>query len=258
MPTWSPRSGSRACTPASPGSLLAINLGRVDPGTFPLRLSLLLAAGAAIGGLGSVWGAPVAALLIGYLTDLTGLLPHIGKHRPGPTTFLFGAAVIVLVVGPRVGDRRRPIAAAQAGRAVTQAHACSSRLCWRSCRCLSGRVIGRRRAGKIAIGTTGPLHRARARRADVLRGEQAYFRFVNARGGVNGRQIEFELIDDGGDAAKAAANARRLIERDGVFALFSVVGSEASLVGARRCGRRPRPGGVLGRDGPRARSTGLP
>ena len=83
-------------------------------------------------------------------------------------------------------------------------------------------------AGTIAIGSTGPFTVAGAP-ADVLRGEEAYFRFVNARGGVNGRQIDFDLIDDGGDAAKAAANAHRLIERDGVFALFSVVGSEASL-----------------------------
>jgi branched-chain amino acid transport system substrate-binding protein len=82
--------------------------------------------------------------------------------------------------------------------------------------------------GTIAIGTTAPLTGGGAS-VDVLRGEQAYFHFVNARGGVNGRRLEFELIDDGGDAARAAANARRLIDRDGVFALFSVVGSEASL-----------------------------
>ncbi len=81
------------------GSLLVINLGRVGPGVFPLRLSLLLLAGAAVAGLGSVWGAPVAALLIRYLTDLTGTLPHVGAHRAGPTTFLFGLGVILLVVG---------------------------------------------------------------------------------------------------------------------------------------------------------------
>jgi branched-chain amino acid transport system substrate-binding protein len=81
---------------------------------------------------------------------------------------------------------------------------------------------------KLAIGSTGPFTAAGVP-ADVSRGAQAYFRYVNARGGVNGRQIDFELIDDGGDASRAAANARRLIERDGVFALFSVVGSEASL-----------------------------
>lgn len=85
-----------------------------------------------------------------------------------------------------------------------------------------------RAAPALPIGSTGPLTGSGAS-ADVLRGEQAYFRFVNARGGVNGRQIELELLDDGGDAARAAANARRLIDRDGVFALFSVVGSDASL-----------------------------
>jgi ABC-type branched-subunit amino acid transport system permease subunit len=91
------------------GSLLVINLGRVGPGTFPLRLSLLLLAAGAVAGLGSVWGAPVAGLLIRYLTDMTGWLPHVGAERVGPTTFLFGAALIALVVG-------RGTAAALAGR----------------------------------------------------------------------------------------------------------------------------------------------
>jgi branched-chain amino acid transport system permease protein len=85
------------------GSLLVINFGRAGPEMFPVRLSLLLLAGAAVAGLGSVWGAPVAALLIRYLTDLLGRLPHVGAHRPGPTTFLFGLAVILLVVGRGTG-----------------------------------------------------------------------------------------------------------------------------------------------------------
>lgn len=83
-------------------------------------------------------------------------------------------------------------------------------------------------ATPIAVGSTGPLT-GRSASADVLRGEQAYLRYVNARGGVNGRRIELELLDDGGDASRAAANARRLIDHDRVFALFSIVGSEASL-----------------------------
>jgi branched-chain amino acid transport system permease protein len=91
------------------GSLLVINLGGVGPGTFPVRLSLLLLAGTAVAGLGSVWGAPIAALLIRYLPDLTGSLPHVGAHRSGPTTFLFGLGVIMLVVG-------RGMAAAFGGR----------------------------------------------------------------------------------------------------------------------------------------------
>ena len=83
-------------------------------------------------------------------------------------------------------------------------------------------------AGPITIGSTGPVAGSTAS-ADVLRGAQAYLRFVNGRGGVNGRQVKFEVLDDGGDAARAAANARRLIEHDRVLALFSVAGSGASL-----------------------------
>ena len=110
-------SGLSAAYAGVAGSLLVVNFGRVDPGMFPLRLSLLLLAGAAVAGLGSVWGAPVAALLIGYLTDVIGVLPHIGENRPGPTTFLFGAAIIVLVVGrglaAAVADRGRARRAAR-------------------------------------------------------------------------------------------------------------------------------------------------
>jgi branched-chain amino acid transport system substrate-binding protein len=85
-----------------------------------------------------------------------------------------------------------------------------------------------RAAPTITIGTTGLLTGAGAS-VDVVRGEQAYFRFVNARGGVNGRQIDFEALDDGGDAARAVANARNLIEKDNALALFSVIGSDANL-----------------------------
>jgi branched-chain amino acid transport system substrate-binding protein len=83
-------------------------------------------------------------------------------------------------------------------------------------------------APAITIGTTALLTGASAS-VDLIRGEQAYFRFVNARGGVDGRQINFQALDDGGNAANAAANARALIDKDKVLALFSVVGSAANL-----------------------------
>jgi len=83
-------------------------------------------------------------------------------------------------------------------------------------------------APPITIGTTALLTGTSAS-VDLVRGEQAYFRFVNARGGVDGRQINFQALDDGGNASNAAANARGLIGKDKVLALFSVVGSEANL-----------------------------
>ena len=82
---------------------------------------------------------------------------------------------------------------------------------------------------RILLGSSGPLSGETASAAGFLRGAGAYFRYVNARGGVFGRQIQFTYLDDASASARAAANAQRLINRDGVFALFSVVGTNSNL-----------------------------
>jgi ABC-type branched-subunit amino acid transport system substrate-binding protein len=48
---------------------------------------------------------------------------------------------------------------------------------------------------------------------------KAYFEYVNKRGGVHGRRIVLKSLDDGYDAKRAAANAKKLIVEDNVFAL---------------------------------------
>ncbi|MGZ4333024.1 MAG: ABC transporter substrate-binding protein [Gaiellaceae bacterium] len=81
----------------------------------------------------------------------------------------------------------------------------------------------------IAIGSSGPLTGEAAAAAGVLRGADAYFKYVNARGGVNGRRIKFTFLDDAYDPAKTVQNIRQLIQQDNVFALFSVVGTNGNL-----------------------------
>jgi branched-chain amino acid transport system substrate-binding protein len=81
----------------------------------------------------------------------------------------------------------------------------------------------------IELGSSGPLTGTTASASGFLRGAGAYFKYVNARGGVYGRKIDFTYLDDGSVAARAAANARRLIDQDHVFALFSVVGTDSNL-----------------------------
>jgi branched-chain amino acid transport system substrate-binding protein len=81
----------------------------------------------------------------------------------------------------------------------------------------------------ILLGSSGPLTGDAALAAGVLRGAEAYFKYVNARGGVNGRKITLRYYDDTGDPARAAENARRLVDDDQVLALFSTVGSAGSL-----------------------------
>jgi len=55
---------------------------------------------------------------------------------------------------------------------------------------------------------------------------QAYFDYVNeTQGGVHGRKIRLEVGDDAYDPAQAADVVRRLVERDGVFAILNGFGA---------------------------------
>jgi branched-chain amino acid transport system substrate-binding protein len=51
-------------------------------------------------------------------------------------------------------------------------------------------------------------------------GALVYFDWINARGGVHGRKVVLEAMDDQQDAKKTAENTRILIEEKGVIALF--------------------------------------
>jgi branched-chain amino acid transport system permease protein len=80
------------------GSLFAINVAYVAPDTFPIQLSLFLLVGAVVGIFGSIWGAVLGALLIQFLPDIVGLIPHVDTKQAGPTTFFFGLVLVVLML----------------------------------------------------------------------------------------------------------------------------------------------------------------
>ncbi len=78
---------------------------------------------------------------------------------------------------------------------------------------------------KLVIGQSVPLTGA----ADqiglaYLNGAKLYFDAINARNGAAGYRIEVKAMDDGYNPAKAASNARQLID-EGVDALFGFVGT---------------------------------
>ena len=57
------------------------------------------------------------------------------------------------------------------------------------------------------------------------RTEAAYFRKINAEGGINGRKIIFISYDDGYSPPKAVEQARRLVESDEVLLIFRSLGT---------------------------------
>ena len=61
-------------------------------------------------------------------------------------------------------------------------------------------------------------------------GIEAYFRLVNSRGGVHGRQLELLALDDAYEPSKTAPNMRRLAEQEHVFAVIGNVGTPTATV----------------------------
>src|SRR6185369_1101065 len=84
-------------------------------------------------------------------------------------------------------------------------------------------------ASRILIGQSAPLTGANAELGnDIRNGALAYFRKVNEAGGVHGRKIELVSLDDANQVPKAEANTRKLLEEDGVFALFGYASATLS------------------------------
>jgi branched-chain amino acid transport system substrate-binding protein len=81
----------------------------------------------------------------------------------------------------------------------------------------------------IVLGGTAPLTGSSSAYAAIARGAQAYVDYVNANGGVNGRRVAYTILDDASDPARALEQTQRLVEKDGVFAVFNTYGTEQNL-----------------------------
>ena len=79
------------------------------------------------------------------------------------------------------------------------------------------------------IGGTIPLSGVASAYRTVGLGAAAYFRYVNAHGGVNKRKIKYLIKDDAYDPGKTTEKTRELVEQDHVFAIFNSLGTEHNL-----------------------------
>lgn len=77
-----------------------------------------------------------------------------------------------------------------------------------------------------SVALSGP---AKELGSEMRSGALLYFEQVNAGGGVHGRRIRLQTLDDGYEPERAAANTRKLIEEEKVLALFGYVGTPTSL-----------------------------
>ena len=90
-------------------------------------------------------------------------------------------------------------------------------------------------AKTVTIGGTFPLTGPAAAYGPIPVGMKAYFSYINARRGtdgkrgVGGRQIVWKFYDDGYNPANTVQLTRRLVEQDKVFATVGQLGTEHNL-----------------------------
>src|SRR5262245_34480205 len=78
---------------------------------------------------------------------------------------------------------------------------------------------------EIKVGNIMPYSGPASAYGEIGKVEAAYFRKVNAEGGVNGRKINFISYDDGYTPPKTVEQARKLVESDEVLLIFQSLGT---------------------------------
>jgi ABC-type branched-subunit amino acid transport system substrate-binding protein len=81
-------------------------------------------------------------------------------------------------------------------------------------------------ATSVTIGSHQPLTGVAAPGYDeIAPASKAYFDYINAAGGINGRTINYTYLDDGYNPTNTVTDVHKLVEQDKVFAIFNGLGT---------------------------------
>src|SRR3954463_15423973 len=81
---------------------------------------------------------------------------------------------------------------------------------------------------EIKIGNIMPYSGPASAYGVIGKTEEAYFKKINAEGGIKGRKITFVTYDDGYSPPKAVEQARKLAESDEVLVIFNPLGTPSN------------------------------
>jgi branched-chain amino acid transport system substrate-binding protein len=79
--------------------------------------------------------------------------------------------------------------------------------------------------GEIKVGNMGPYSGPNSAASSITKAMTAYFKKINAEGGINGRKINFVSYDDAYSPPKAVEQVRKLVESDEVLVVFGTMGT---------------------------------
>src|SRR6187397_953977 len=94
---------------------------------------------------------------------------------------------------------------------------------------------------EIKIGNTNPYSGPASAYGLIGKTIDAYFKKVNAEGGINGRKITFISYDDGYSPPKTVEQVRKLVESDGVLLLFNTLGTPTNTAFHKYCNAKKVP-----------------
>ncbi|MBR0779195.1 ABC transporter substrate-binding protein [Bradyrhizobium diazoefficiens] len=81
---------------------------------------------------------------------------------------------------------------------------------------------------EIKIGNIMPYSGPASAYGIIGKTEEAYFKMINDKGGINGRKINFVSYDDAYSPPKAVEQVRKLVESDEVLAVFNPLGTPSN------------------------------
>ena len=140
--------------------------------------------------------------------------------------------------GSERGAKQRPILRRRGMRRFTIVAAVATGLAVTAAACGSGGSGGGGSAAsapgitstQILIGSHQPLTGVAAPGySEIAPASNAYFKYVNAHGGVYGRKIVYKYLDDAYDPAKTSSVVRQLVLQNNVFAIFDGLGTPTHL-----------------------------
>ena len=81
---------------------------------------------------------------------------------------------------------------------------------------------------EIKIGNIMPYSGPASAYGVIGKTEEAYFKMINDKGGINGRKVTFVSYDDAYSPPKAVEQVRKLVESDEVLAVFNPLGTPSN------------------------------
>ena len=254
--------GVSAAYAGAAGALFAIATTYVNPDTFPISLSIFLLVGVVVAGLGSLTGLIAGAIFIQFLPlwaqnvskspgapavvygvvpdprhvllpgGVSGLIARLGLTRRGQLSEFLTSRGYHRSMTSRLARRHMSTKGLQAmtRKLALTCLALGAALALFVTAALAGTTAGAADPGvtptSILLGGTSPLSGPASAYASVARGADAYFKYVDAKGGVLGRTITYKYVDDAYNPAQSVQVTRQLVEQDKVFAVYNSLGTE--------------------------------